>query len=156
MAIITITVVAVIIITPTTIAILSITTIGLTRNVALDFLQQLDPQGTRRGTCVAMQLQFALAILDESSLERPPQRCLLAQIFAQGCSIVRDFCKRSAPMRRGALLVPCAHGMFGESGAFVRRGVSSSCVHLTWSGNLVHLWLLSGGNDQIGLGGQIM
>ena len=71
--------------------------VSLARNVALDFLQQVDTQGVWRRTRVAVQLDLAIDLLYEPLLDRPVRPWLSAQILAQGYDMVRDVRKSCAP-----------------------------------------------------------
>ncbi len=71
--------------------------VSLARNVALDFLQQVDTQGMWRRTRVAVQLDLAIGLLHEPLLDRPVRPRLSAQILAQGYDMVRDVRKSCAP-----------------------------------------------------------
>jgi len=71
--------------------------VSLARNVALDFLQQVDAQGMWRRTRMAVQLALAIELLNEPLLDRPVRPWLSVQILAQGYDTVRNVRESCAP-----------------------------------------------------------
>ena len=64
--------------------------VSLARNVALDFLRQVDTQGVWRRTRMAVQLALAIELLNEPLLDRPVRPWLSVQILAQSYDMVRN------------------------------------------------------------------